>query len=80
MDETLPDATWLASRGEVIGLFDRRTVEMTESTSTAFLDAYLKKESEARTYLTEELPAVGRTRDSWAFIAPTGENWDSLTL
>lgn len=68
-----------AEFAQVIGLFDRRTVEMTESTSTAFLDAYLKKDSQARTYLHDELPAVARTRDSWAFIGPTGENCETLT-
>lgn len=67
-----------AEFAQVIGIFDRRTVEMTESTSTAFLDAYLKKDKAAREYLTDELPAIARTRDSWAFIGPTGENCDKL--
>jgi predicted dienelactone hydrolase len=59
-----------AEFAQVIGLLDRRTVEMTESTSTAFLDAHLKGQSEAREYLTEQLPAVARTRESWAFLGP----------
>lgn len=67
-----------AEFAQVIGLFDRRTVEMTESTSAAFLDAYLKKDRKAQAYLTEELAGVARTRDSWAFIGPTGENCESL--
>ena len=67
-----------AEFAQVVGLFDRRTVEMTDSTSTAFLDAYLKNDQEAKSYLTEKLPAVARTRDSWAFIGPTGENCEKL--
>jgi predicted dienelactone hydrolase len=57
-----------AEFAQVIGILDRRTVEMTESTSTAFLDAHLKKDADARDYLCEQLPAVARTRDSWAFL------------
>lgn len=59
-----------AEFAQVFGLWDRRTAEMTESTSTAFLDAYLKKDKNAKEYLVEELPAVARTRESWAFIGP----------
>lgn len=59
-----------AEFAQVIGLIDSRTAELTESTSTAFLDAYLKKDKAAKEYLTEELPAVARTRKSWAFIGP----------
>ncbi len=59
-----------AEFAQVIGLIDRQTAELTESTSTAFLDAYLKKDKAAKEYLTEELPAVARTRKSWAFIGP----------
>lgn len=61
-----------AEFAQVIGLIDGKTVEMTNSTSTAFLDAYLKKDKAAKEYLTEELPAVARTRESWAFIGPQG--------
>ncbi len=67
-----------AEFAQVVGLVDRKTVEMTGSTSTAFLDAYLKKDKAAKAYLTEELPAVARTRESWAFIGPTGENMELL--
>jgi predicted dienelactone hydrolase len=63
---------------QVIGILDRRTVEMTESTSTAFLDAYLKDDHQGRQYLTDALAAIARTRDSWAFIGPTGENSEML--
>lgn len=62
-----------AEFAQVIGLFDRRTAEMTDSTSTAFLDAYLKNDKDAKSYLTDELPGVARTRDSWAFIGHAGE-------
>lgn len=62
-----------AEFAQVIGLIDGKTVEMTDSTSTAFLDAYLKKDKAAKKYLAEELPAVARTRDSWAFIGPQAE-------
>jgi predicted dienelactone hydrolase len=67
-----------AEFAQVVGLFDRRTVEMTESTSTAFLDAYLQDDTAAQRYLTDDLPEISRTRDSWAFIGPTGENCDKL--
>lgn len=68
-----------AEFAQVVGLIDGTTVEMTNSTSTAFLDAYLKKSESAKNYLTDELPAVARTRESWAFIGPTGENVELLT-
>lgn len=68
-----------AEFAQVVGLFDRRTVEMTESTSTAFLDAHLKGDREAERYLSEDLAGIARTRESWAFIGPTGENCEKLT-
>lgn len=62
-----------AEFAQMVGLIDGTTVEMTNSTSTAFLDAYLKKDQTAKGYLSEELPEVARTRDSWAFIGPQTE-------
>ncbi len=57
---------------QVVGLFDHKTVEMTNSVSTAFLDRYLKNDKEAGNYLRDDLPAVARTRDSWAFVGNDG--------
>lgn len=57
-----------ANFAQVVGLFDHKTVDMTNSASTAFLDRYLKNDKEAGAYLREDLPGVARTRNSWAFV------------
>lgn len=54
-----------------VGVFENRTVDLTRSTSTAFLDAYLKGDGEAKEYLVEDLPAAALTRKSWAFVGPS---------
>lgn len=49
-----------------VGLLDRETARMTKSTTLAFLDAHLKEDSKALSYLQDELPKVARSRDSLA--------------
>ncbi len=53
-----------------VGVFENRTVDLTRSTSTAFLDAYLKGNDEAKEFMVEELPAAALARKSWAFVGP----------
>jgi predicted dienelactone hydrolase len=53
---------------EVMGWIKKRTATMVNSTATAFLDAYLKEDSEARRYLRDELPLAASLYRSWAFV------------
>lgn len=57
--------------GQVFGLADRNTADMTKSTSLAFLDAHLKGEEPAQAYLADDLPGIARSRDSMASV-PNG--------
>lgn len=55
---------------EILGHIKRNTALMVNSTTTAFLDCYLKGLPDARHYLRQELPVVASRYRSWAFIGP----------
>ena len=53
---------------EWLGVIKSGTATMVNSTATAFLDAYLKEDPEARAYLKTELPVAASHYRSWAFL------------
>lgn len=67
--QVIVDGADHASFAQVIGLYDSEVVDMTNSTSVAFLDAHLKDEQPARSYLNDDLGKVARSRESLAYIA-----------
>lgn len=56
------------SFAQVVGLADPDTVDITKSTSVAFLDAHLCGQAEAKSYLADDLARVARSRDSLAYV------------
>lgn len=66
--QVIVDGADHASFAQVIGLYDSEVVDMTNSTSVAFLDAHLKEEQPAQFYLADQLSEVARSRDSQAII------------
>lgn len=55
-----------ADFSEILGVVRKQTSQVVNSTSTAFLDAYLKENSEARDYLENGLQSAVRRYQSWA--------------
>ena len=55
------------SFAQVVGVADPETVDMTNSSTVAFLDAHLLGDEAAGKYLQEDFPAVARSRKSQAF-------------
>lgn len=55
-----------ADFSEILGVLRKQTAQVVNSTSTAFLDAYLSGIPEARTYLEEQLQSAVRRYQSWA--------------
>ncbi len=62
---------------QVMGLIKRRTATMVNSTTVAFLDCYLKGESEAKRYLANDLQVAVAQFQSWAFL-PTAQSSGDL--
>jgi len=57
------------SFAQVLGKVDSDTCSLAASTTTAFLDAHLKEEPEARAYLSENFVAVANSRGSTGQVA-----------
>lgn len=53
---------------EVLGRIKKRTATMVNSTTVAFLDAYLKGQADALSYLKHDLPEAASLYRSWAFV------------
>jgi predicted dienelactone hydrolase len=53
---------------QVFGRIKKRTATMINSTTVAFLDAYLKELPKARHYLRHDLQVVASLYQSWAFL------------
>ena len=57
-----------ADFSEMFGRIKRRTALLVNSTSTAFLDSYLKDDQAALDYMKSELPFAVAHHQSWAFV------------
>lgn len=53
---------------QVLGRVKKHTAAMVNSTTTAFLDAYLQDDTVARSYLRHDLPEAASLYRSWAFV------------
>ena len=53
---------------EMLGRIKRSTRTMVNSSTTAFLDAYLRKDADALHYLKHDLPEAASLYRSWAFV------------
>jgi predicted dienelactone hydrolase len=65
---------------EILGRIKKRTATMVNSTTTAFLDAYLREDDSARHYLRHQLPLAASLYQSWAFVGGqvTADKTDSV--